>query len=165
MLRSVEISATLRGTNGEGGFHNLHWQRKIELTLDRFICERTDRTTQLEWGAERAVCSGDSKRAPHFAAARITAFDYTSEAEQLALRARVDYWWAPFQDAKRDRPAMPISRSPWTRLYIGYYCGENSQAGESCLQTNVVRPDKTCCKHCDAVVAVSAESPTIRLLV
>ena len=164
MLRSVEISAVLTEANREGGFHNLHWQRKVELSLDCFVCERTDRTTQLEWGAERAVCSGDSERGPHFAAARISAFDYTSRAEQLSLRARVDYWWAPFRDAKRDRPALPITRSPWTRLHIGYYCGEHSESGQGCLQTNHERPANLL-QACDAMVAVSAEAPTIRLLV
>jgi hypothetical protein len=165
MLRSVEISAALGGTMRGDGFHNLHWQRKIELTLDCFVCERTDRTTSLEWGAERAVCSSDTEHGSHFTAARIAAFDYTSEAEQLILHTRVDYWWAPFQDAKRNRPALPIGSAPWVRLHMGYYCPEHRQGGECSTQTNLVRPVTTRCRYCEAAVAVSMESPVIRLLV
>jgi hypothetical protein len=46
---------------------------------------------------------------------RITAFDTTTEEAQLILRAVIDYWWAPFHDAKRDLDATALTDAPWAR--------------------------------------------------
>ncbi len=163
MLRSAEVRATL--VLPDSPFHNLHWVPNLEFSLDCFICERTERTVKFEHGAERAVCTGDSDTGPHYAAARIASFDHTSQKEWTALLAVLDYWWAPFQDAKRDRRAgSALARTPWVRLNLGYYCPEQGQSGQFSTQTNLVRPATSSCKHCSAEVARSDETPRIRLL-
>ena len=73
----------------------LHWRDPVELSLDCCICERTGRTVFLRQGQERAVCTSDEKHGRHMAPARIAAFDTTTYASELALRAVVAYWWAP----------------------------------------------------------------------
>lgn len=40
VLRSVEISAELTGPLHGEGFHNLHWDKRLEFSLDCFICGR-----------------------------------------------------------------------------------------------------------------------------
>ncbi|MEU0083132.1 hypothetical protein [Streptomyces sp. NPDC006274] len=55
MLRTVEITAEPELPLPRPKFHNLHWQMKLDLRLDCFICERTGRTTRFECGEERAA--------------------------------------------------------------------------------------------------------------
>ncbi|MFF4801278.1 hypothetical protein ACFY1U_23270 [Streptomyces sp. NPDC001351] len=101
MLRTAEITTELTGPLGGDNFHHLRWSSKIEFSVDCFICERTGRTTVYERGAERALCSGSrSGFRSHYTAGRIAAYDTTSGSERLALRALVDFWWAPFEDAR-----------------------------------------------------------------
>ncbi|MFE0405568.1 hypothetical protein ACFW19_27215 [Streptomyces nigra] len=40
MLRSVGIPAELTGPLHGEGFHNLHWDKRLEFSLDCFICGR-----------------------------------------------------------------------------------------------------------------------------
>jgi hypothetical protein len=162
VLRSVEIITTL--ALADSPFHNLQWSNRLELSLDCFVCERTGRTTILELGAERAVCSGDSDTGEHYAAARIAAFDHTSEPDRTTLRAVVDFWWAPFHDAKRDQPATALTRAPWVRHHLGYYCPDRNESGQFSTQTNLVRPAPQSCQHCSASIAESRETPYMRLV-
>ncbi|UYQ65589.1 hypothetical protein [Streptomyces peucetius] len=163
MLRAVEITAELTLPPPREHFHNLHWQRKLDLSLDCFVCERTGRTTRFEYGEERAVCTGDA-RVEHPAAARVAGFDVTSVQDRLRIRSVVDYWWAPFHDTKRDRPATALTRAPWVRLYLGYHCAESGKEGAFSTQSNMVRPVSTACAHCAAPLAADDRSPGIRLL-
>jgi hypothetical protein len=163
VLRTVEITAELTVPLRGEVFHNLHWQKKLDLSLDCFICKRTGRTTHLRYGEECAVCSG-SQRAEHPAAGRVAAFDVTDERERTALRTVVDYWWAPFHDIKRDEPAAALTRAPWVRLYLGYRCPESQQAEAFSIQSNMVRPVSQTCTHCAHPLATSAQSPNIRLM-
>jgi hypothetical protein len=163
MLRSVEITAAL--AISDVPFHNLHWKSEIELNLDCFICQRTDRTASVKHGAEHGTCSGDRKTGQHPTAARISAFDYTSERERTILRTVVDYWWAPFHDTKRDRPSLALTRAPWVRLHLGYLCPEPAQSGTSSTQSNLVRPQTDTCEHCAAPIAHSYDAPRIQLLI
>lgn len=100
----------------------MHWKGNINLSLDCFICRRTGRTTRLTHGAEHGTCSGDSRTGQHPAAARISAFDHTSERERTILRTIVDYWWAPFHGADRNQPSVTLTRTPWVQLHLGYLC-------------------------------------------
>jgi hypothetical protein len=160
MLRSLDISAVLSGVE-EAHRAQLYFERTMELSLDCFVCERVGRTMELTWGAERAVCrSGRDEH--HFAAARIAAFDVTLQDDRLALRSVVDFWWAPFQDAKRGEQARSVS---WVRLHYGCYCPHQKKSGKSFTQTNVVRPRPVYCEECKTKIAVDAEVPSIRLLV
>lgn len=159
MLCSLEITAALAVPPSRT--HILHWRPRLELTLDCFICRRTGRTTVFDLGPERALCLGDSE--PHDTAARIAAFDYTTEKERTTLHAVVDYWWAPFTDTKRDREGNALTRAPWVRLAVGYSCSGLDQGGEFSLQTNQIRPALAECARCSATVATSEEAPRIRL--
>ncbi|MGW1394878.1 hypothetical protein ACWD6Q_24810 [Streptomyces nigra] len=94
----------------------------------------------------------------------VAAFDVTEERERMALRAVVDYWWAPFRDAKRGQAATALSQTPWIRLHLGYYCPQARQSGAFSIQTNMVRPRRDTCGHCDHLLATSKDAPTIRLL-
>lgn len=134
------------------------------MNVDCFICERTDRTTFLGRAEERAVCSSDDQHGEHFTAARIAAFDSTVEDKRLRLRAVIDFWWAPFRDSKHDRPSTALTRAPWVRLHLGSYCGQRGESGETSIQSNMVRPVDLGCRHCDALMATSAEAPMVRLL-
>ncbi|MEV4514882.1 hypothetical protein AB0K00_38720 [Dactylosporangium sp. NPDC049525] len=136
----------------------------MEFCLDCWICERTGRTTVFEHGAERAVCSGDADSGQHYTAARIAAFDYTSEPRRTTLHAVIDHWWAPFHDARRDRPGTALTRIPWVRLQVGYHCPHQQGGGTFTIQTNLVRPVAFSCEHCAAPVAGSDEVPRIRRL-
>ncbi|MEU8300141.1 hypothetical protein AB0C04_23040 [Micromonospora sp. NPDC048909] len=162
MLRSVEINTVV--VLPESPFHNVHWRDTLELSLDCFICQRSGRTTIFVMGAERAVCSGDDQTEEHYTAGRIAAFDHTQEDRRTSLRAVVDYWWAPFHDAKRDEPATALTRRPWVRHHLGYYCPEQNKSGQLDLQTNEIRPVSSCCEHCSAPLIQSQEAPHIRLL-
>ena len=165
VLQSIEITATLAVP--ESPLHNLHWSSGLELSIDCFICERTGRTTRFEMGAERAVCSGDSRTDKHYTAARISAFNPGTGKDQISLRAAVDYWWAPFHDAKRDVAATALTRGggpPWIRLHLGYHCPERKESGAFSDQTNLVRPSPVSCQHCSAPIAERREAPHVRLL-
>ncbi|MGA3539269.1 helix-turn-helix domain-containing protein [Micromonosporaceae bacterium DT194] len=162
VLRSVEVTTVLVLPSSS---HNLHWRGRLELSLDCFICQRTGRTTTFVVGADRAVCSGDDKFDQHYSAGRIAAFDHREERDQTSLRAVVDYWWAPFHDAKRNEPGVALTRAPWVRLHLGYYCPKTEKPGEFHTQTNLVRPSSGSCRHCSAPVMVSQEVPQLRLLV
>ena len=165
MLRSAEVTAVLTGLVPGEGFHNLHWQGSLAMSLDCFVCERVGRTTSFELGAERAVCSSSTHDGTHYTAARIAAFDHTTGQDTLSLRAIVDFWWAPFHDAKDNNlRATPLTRSPWVRLHLGYYCPHSTESGEFSIQSNVVRPSTENCRNCEVTLATSSEAPTIRLL-
>ncbi|MGY1577287.1 hypothetical protein [Streptomyces sp. MN13] len=164
MLRSVEITAELTGPLRDERFHNLHWQKRLELSLDCFICGRGRRTTALQYGLEHALCSADDASPEHPTAARIAAFDVTDERERTVLRAVVDYWWAPFRDAKDNHAATALSHTPWVRLHLGYYCPQARQSGTLSIQTNMVRPVRDTCGHCDHLLATSKDAPAIRIL-
>ncbi|MFD9137070.1 hypothetical protein ACFVZA_32545 [Streptomyces bottropensis] len=160
MLRSLEITAVLSGLE-KVHRDQLFWKPTIQLSLDCFVCERVGRTNALERGAERAICwSGRDEQ--HFAAARIAAFDVTSEDDRLALRTVVDFWWAPFKDAKRGTDATPLSN--WVRLHYGNYCPHQETSSEGSIQTNVRRPTSVYCGGCKTEIAVDAEVPSVRLL-
>ncbi|MGW0204103.1 hypothetical protein [Nonomuraea sp. NPDC003201] len=161
MLRSLEIKATLSELEDAHRDH-VFWEPTIELSLDCFICERMGRTTALKLGDERAVCSS-RRDYKHFAAARISAFDVTSQDALLVLRAVIDFWWVPFQDAKRGGNATPLSR--WVRLHYGCHCPHQEASGKGSIQTNVRRPWSPQCGECKTEIAVDAEVPSIRLLV
>ena len=165
MLRTAEITAELTGELGGDNFHNLHWRSKLEFSVDCFICERTGRTTVYERGAERALCSGSRggfKR--HHTAGRIAAYDTTSGKERLALRALVDFWWAPFEDAKDGRRAVAPTSHPWVRLHLGYHCPRTKESGTDSIQSNLVRPYELHCTHCETLMATDTTTPAVRLL-
>ncbi|MHC3474218.1 hypothetical protein ACYF6T_36730 [Streptomyces sp. 7R007] len=164
MLRTAEITAELTGRLDGDDFHNLHWRSKVEFTVDCFICERTDRTTIFERGAERALCSGSSGFKSHYTAGRIAAYDTTTGSGRLALRALVDFWWAPFEDAKDGKRGLAPTSHPWVRLHLGYYCPRTKESGADFLQTNVVRPYALRCAHCESVLATDTTASAIRLL-
>ncbi|MFI8105448.1 hypothetical protein [Streptomyces sp. NPDC086023] len=162
MLRSLEIAVELTDRPSTGPFHNVHWQKRVEVSLDCFICERTGRTTSLSYGEEPGVCTGN-RRTAHPAPARISGFDVTQGRDTLALRLLVDRWWAPFHDAKRDQAGTALTN--WVRLYAGYYCPESQQAGTFSIQSNAIRPRNIVCTHCTEPLATEVQSPAIRLLV
>lgn len=165
MLRTAEITAELTGQLKGDGFHALHFGPRLEFAVDCCICERTGRTQVFERGAERALCSGSrSGFARHYTAGRIAAYDTTAGAERLALRALVDFWWAPFEDKKTGAPCPAAPSHPWVRLHIGYHCPMAKESGRASLQTNLARPYDLRCGHCDAVLATDATTPAVRLL-
>jgi hypothetical protein len=164
MLRSVEITASLAGPGDKGHLQLLHWERTLELSIDCFVCERVGRTTYLEWGAERAICSSDEEHGRHFTAARIGAFDVTHAAGRVMAKAIVDFWWAPFHDSKRNARALPLTEVPWVRLKFGYRCPNKETSGTGSTQTNLVRPCVVTCERCEVGIVTDEQAPTIRLL-
>ncbi|MFI6943745.1 hypothetical protein ACIBI4_31145 [Streptomyces sp. NPDC050418] len=169
MQRQLEIQAELTARLGGGeGFHHVHWRSKIELALDCFMCERTARTTVLELGAERSLCSGSTSSGfpSHYTAARIAAFDITSGDDRLSLNAIVSFWWAPFTDARTGLRGAAPTLQPWVRLHLGYNCPDEpaTDPHQFTTQTNTVRPASESCTHCTRPVATSLRAPTIRLL-
>ncbi|MFD9588400.1 hypothetical protein ACFWBM_27315 [Streptomyces sp. NPDC059980] len=162
MLRTAEIRTELTAREDT---HLLYWRSSLEFSLDSFICERTGRTTLFDVGAEQALCSGSrSGFKRHHAPARIAGFDTTSGRERLALRALVDFWWAPFTDSRDSGKAAAPTRHPWVRLHLAYYCPVAKEAGTGSIQTNLVRPARITCEHCDLLLAVDREAPAVRLL-
>ncbi|MFJ8995202.1 hypothetical protein ACIRQH_32940 [Streptomyces sp. NPDC102279] len=162
MLRTAEIRAEL--TEREDT-HRLYWRSSLEFSLDCFICERTGRTTLFERGAEQALCSGSrSGFKRHHAPGRIAGFDTTSGRERLAVRALLDFWWAPFTDLRDGGKAAVPTGHAWVRLHLAYHCPTAKEAGTAGTQTNLVRPHRITCKHCDLLLAVDQETPAVRLL-
>lgn len=94
------------------------------------------------------------------------AFESAADPEQVSLRAVVEYWWAPFRDAKRDVDGQPLAGHPWVRLNFGYACErqEGGHVWRATTQTNIARPAEAECRHCHDVAATSLEAPTIRLI-
>ncbi|MBK3567588.1 MULTISPECIES: hypothetical protein [unclassified Streptomyces] len=165
MLRTAEITAELTDRATGDNSHNLYWSSRLQFSVDCFVCERRGRTQMYECGAERALCSGSRKGfQSHYTAGRITAYDSTTGADRLALRALVDFWWAPFQDARDDKAAMAPTSHPWVRLHLGSHCPKAKEAGKHSIQSNLVRPHRLRCGHCESVIATDASAPTIRLL-
>ncbi|GAA5013941.1 hypothetical protein [Streptomyces siamensis] len=167
MLRTAEITAELSREEQRGeDSHQLYWRGTLECSLDCFVCERVGRTTVFERGTERALCSGSrSGFARHYTAARLAAFDTTSGRDRMGVRAVVDFWWAPFTDTRDGhRSAAPTSH-PWVRLHLGYHCPRAKESGTASVQTNLVRPHRLTCKHCDRELAADTRSPSVRLLV
>ncbi|MEU4169967.1 hypothetical protein AB0F46_24185 [Streptomyces sp. NPDC026665] len=163
MLRTAEITAELTGV--EDTRHQLYWRSRLEFSLDCFVCERTGRTTVFERGAEQALCSGSrSGFQRHRTAGRIAGFDITSGRDRLAVRALVDFWWAPFTDSRDRRTAAAPTGHPWVRLLLAYHCPEANESGTGSIQTNQVRPHPLTCKHCDRRLGVDSETPAVRLL-
>ncbi|MEU0849334.1 hypothetical protein ABZ387_15355 [Streptomyces flaveolus] len=138
MLRSVEITAELAVPARDESFHNLHWQKGLELSLDCFVCRHTRRTTSFQHGQEHALCSADDEHPEHPSPARIAAFDVTNE--------------------------RALSLTPWVRLHLGYYCPQAQESGTFSTQTNLVRPVHDTCAHCTHPLATSKNAPCIRLL-
>ncbi|TQE38568.1 hypothetical protein Sipo8835_04315 [Streptomyces ipomoeae] len=166
MLRTAEITAELTRPPGTEQGHQLYWRSNLEFSLDCFICERFGRTTFFERGAEKALCSGTRKGlGRHNIAARIAAFTSTSTDERLTARILIDFWWAPFEDARDGGHSAAPTLHPWVRLNIGYYCQESRESGKTSTQTNAGRPWNLRCTHCDEPLATDAETPAIRLLV
>jgi hypothetical protein len=163
-MLSVEIRAVVTELPQIRPSHQLHWRDPVELSLDCCICERTNRTVILKQGEERAVCSSDEQHGRHPAPARITALDTTTTVTELALRAVVAYWWAPFHDAKRDVEATTQGIFPWVRLALGYFCPEHKAAGQTSIQSNMVRPVTLTCASCSEAIAVSKDAPSIQSL-
>ncbi|MFF3613064.1 hypothetical protein [Streptomyces sp. NPDC002580] len=162
MLRTAEITAELTEVEDS---HQLYWRSRLEFSVDCFVCERIGRTTVFERGAERALCSGSrSGFKRHHTAGRIAGFDTTTGGERLAVRALLDFWWAPFTDTRDGhRSAAPTSH-PWVRLQLAYHCQESGESGSGSIQTNQARPHRLTCKHCDRVLGVDRQTPAVRLL-
>lgn len=83
---------------------------------------------------------------------------------EVALRAVIDYWWAPLHDAKHDTEASTHSEPAWVRVHFGSYCRIHSQEGKHLTQTNLIRPCTTHCRHRESAIATSNEAPSIRML-
>lgn len=164
MLRTAEITTALTGRLGGDNSHNLHWDSRLEFCVDCFVCERVGRTQVYECGAERAVCSGSQGFESHYTAGRIVAYDTTTGADRLALRALVDFWWAPFKDARDNKSAMAPTSHPWVRLHLGSYCPHAKEGAKHSVQSNLVRPYELRCRHCEFVIATDVSAPAVRLL-
>ena len=41
MLHSVTITGAVAGSVQGESSHDLHWQKKLEISLDCFVCDRT----------------------------------------------------------------------------------------------------------------------------
>lgn len=160
MLRGLEIKAVLcelEKAHRDSAF----WEPRIELSLDCFVCERVGRTTVVALGSERAVCMS-RRDEQHFSPARISGFDVTSHDDRLMLRSIVEFWWAPFVDAKNGEQAHALSR--WVRLHFGLYCPHQEASSKGSVQTNVRRPHQLVCGECRTEVGVDVEVPSIRLV-
>ncbi|GAA4902922.1 hypothetical protein LX16_1177 [Stackebrandtia albiflava] len=161
MLRALEIRAELSGLE-DSHRDRLFWEPTIELSVDCFVCERVRRTTVLKPGADRALCSG-GEDGGHPAPARVSAFDVTTGADRLALRAVVDLWWASFRDTGRGEDGSPLSG--WVRLHYGCHCHHAGVTVKGSVQTNTRRPHPVTCGGCRTGIGTDAAAPTIRLLV
>lgn len=84
--------------------------------------------------------------------------------DRTTLHAVIDYWRAPFRDARDRRAGVALTRSPWIRLNLGYHCPHQARSGNFSTQTNLVRPVASSCTHCSAHLARSEEAPRVRLL-
>jgi len=113
----------------------------LELSLDCFICGRTHRTVGLRDGAEEAICTPTKHPFP----AKI--LDKRSDVgERMAtLFYRVEYWFAPFEDLKRKRPAAELPR--WSRVHFEMACPRCGERRARSVQNNIVRP-WTCVCEC-----------------
>ncbi len=167
VLRSVEISFRVHDPAGAGDrFHNLHWGKTVELSVDCFVCGRRGRTTRLVWGEESGTCSGDSQFPSHPAPVRLSSFDGSHEDGQLVLRAVVDLWSAPFVDRRDGEPSGAMADPPWARVGLGYLCPDRDlqpHEGVSSLQTNLVLPLEVKCGRCDEAIAHMRVGSSIRL--
>ena len=164
MLRSVEITAEVAGTAQGNVLHNLHWQERIEIDLDCFLCERTARTTVFEWGASAALCTAHSADARHRTAARLERLNRDAKAERRSLTAVVDCWWSPFHDEVADAAAAPLSPETPIRLTLGYFCRRNHRSGVGVVCTGMTAPATVQCEYCEATMATVATPPVVRLL-
>ena len=162
MLRSIEVTSELVTSNY--AFHNLHFTKSLEISLDCCICLRTHRTQQYRLGAEAGICSGPRDVGSHPMAGRVSAFDRLTGPDSVGLRLTIEYWWSPFADLKDQTPATPLTDAPWVRLRVGYRCPNKETSHETTTQSNMVRPSDIVCESCEAVIASSADAPRIVLL-
>lgn len=173
MLRSVEVLAEVAGTAQGNVLHNLHWQQRLELDLDCFVCERTERTTVFSWGEPAAVCTGlhvadgptdDASEAAHRTAARLERLQCDARAERRLLRAVIDCWWSPFHDDVAAADAAPLSDETPLRLALGYFCRRNHRSGVGVVSSALTTPWTVECQYCEAPMATVTTAPTVRLL-
>ena len=164
MLRSVEITAEVAVTAQENLLHNLRWERGLELSLDCFLCERTDRTAIFEWGSPTAICTAEPEAGRHRTAARIEALECAIRAERQSLRAVVDSWWSPFIDGKCDAKARPLGSETPVHLTLSYFCRREHRSGTSQVHTGMTTPTTLQCQYCNVALATCEAPPSIRLL-
>ncbi len=175
MLRSVEIVAEVAGTAQGNVLHNLHWQQRLELDLDCFLCERTARSTVFAWGESAATCTavgagheaaGDDDVAPtaHRTSARLERLQCDARAERRLLRAVVDCWWSPFHDEVTEADAAPLSEATPLRLALGYFCRRNHRSGVGIVSSGQATPWTLACEYCEAPMATLTTAPAVRLL-
>lgn len=164
MLRTVEITAEVAGTAQGNVLHNLHWQQRIEIDLDCFLCERVARPTLFEWGDTAAVCTAHDDDARHRTSARLEHLACDARAENRALRAVVGCWWSPFHDEVADVAAEPLGATTPLRLTLGYFCRRNHRSGVEVVRPDTATPLVVQCAYCEVPMATLASAPTVRLL-
>jgi hypothetical protein len=168
VLRSVEINAEITCSAQGNLLHNLHWQKRFEVTLDCYVCELTDRTTVFEPGQTTAICAAGKvagkKDDQHRTSARIETLECGAKAERQVLRAVVESWWTTFRTEDRDTKPQPLSPESEIRLALAYFCRRQHRSGNILVQTGIDTPKTIECPYCGMVMGTMSEPPSIRLL-
>ena len=156
------------------------------------MCRRTGRTVRLRQGDEVGRCVSARKPSDlvppgvhsfeevsfvHLAPIQLTGFGVGQRRSQdrdvHTLRCRMRYWWAPFDDAKDQKPAQTLTRYPWVRFDYGLGCRSCHQAGHSdalstpgrhSIGSNTVWPIVMTCPTCELELLTADSGPTITLV-
>lgn len=188
MLIRVEVAAKVQTARGA----HFYWDGNVDFKYDCFVCRRTDRTVRIRHGDEEGRCV--SARKPpelippgvhtfdevsfiHPAPLRMSAFGWQMGRDQdhdlYTVRCQLIYWWAPFDDAKDEKPATRTTRHPWVRLDYGLGCRACYNAGhkealhkpqKGSIQTNMIWPVTRNCPTCGLELLFVETGPTITLV-
>lgn len=188
MLIHVEAVASVQVDRDAHFF----WERDVSFGHDCFICRRTRRTVSVAYGAEEGRCFS-SRKPPESAGAgihtfdtayfvhpvpvRISAFDVSQRrddgVDHHAVRCRLSYWSAPFEDAKRHEVSRPLPIAAWIRLNFSLGCracyGSGhadalGRPGKHSIQSNTVWPWSMTCPTCERTLLIADAGPTMSLI-
>lgn len=131
----------------------------LELSLNCFVCERTQRVVILKAGEETGICTPTKHRFP----AKILAKETVRRAKSAELNYRVEYWFAPVVDSEYKESAENILK--WGRVYFQITCPECGKAKTLSIQNNTVRPWTCYCVCGYALYSETAEYPRFEKIV
>lgn len=113
----------------------------LELSLDCFICERTNRTILLNDNEEKGICTPTK----HLFPSKILSKEIINKTNFVEINFKVEYWFAPFIDKKYKRKAENILN--WGRVNFNVTCPKCGEQKITSVQNNIVRP-WTCFCNC-----------------
>jgi hypothetical protein len=162
VLSHVEVTARVTVTPAA----HFVWSNRLDFTHDCVVCLRVGRVMKLQHGMPYGLCTGNEHPAP----IRVSGFDTTDHGAERALRCRISFWWAPFNDLKESGvQASELAAEPWVQLNyrVGCHTCRDTGVGDWLGIDGFLRsgwgPVTTSCPRCATELVIAAGAPEINL--